>query len=179
MNKKKIFIIIGIFWLLVIGGFVVFKEFTLKTGEEVLLKTVPVDPRDLFRGDYVILRYEISRLDIEENLIDASQIKEDDDIYVILAIGEDKKGKVQQVVFQKPNKGKFIKGVVKDIENSSIEVEYGIESYFVPEGKGKEIERNLGDIYTKIALDKNGRAVIKALILDEEEIESGNIDLEM
>ena len=34
---------------------------TLTTGETILLRVVPVDPRDLFRGDYVILSYEISR----------------------------------------------------------------------------------------------------------------------
>jgi len=41
MEKKKIFIIIGIFWLIIIGGFIGFKEFTLQTGNEVLLKTRP------------------------------------------------------------------------------------------------------------------------------------------
>ena len=33
----------------------------LSSGQEVVLQTVPVDPRDLLRGDYVILRYDISR----------------------------------------------------------------------------------------------------------------------
>lgn len=28
------------------------REVTLRTGTEVVLQTVPVDPRDLFRGDY-------------------------------------------------------------------------------------------------------------------------------
>ena len=31
-------------------------------GETIRLRTVPVDPRDLLRGDYVILGYEISRI---------------------------------------------------------------------------------------------------------------------
>ena len=62
MNKKNLFVIIAIFWLVIIGGFVAYKEFTLKTGDEILLKTLPVDPRDLFRGDYVILRYEIGTI---------------------------------------------------------------------------------------------------------------------
>ena len=30
------------------------------SGERVLLKVMPVDPRDPFRGEYVILRYEFS-----------------------------------------------------------------------------------------------------------------------
>ena len=52
--KKNVFLYIGLFWLVLILGFVAYKEMTLQTGEEVVLKTVPVDPRDLFRGDYVI-----------------------------------------------------------------------------------------------------------------------------
>ena len=33
----------------------------LRDGREVLLKVEPVDPRDLLRGDYVVLTYEITR----------------------------------------------------------------------------------------------------------------------
>jgi len=53
MNKKTIFILLAVFWLIIIGGFIGFKEYTLRTGQEVVLKTVPIDPRDLFRGDYI------------------------------------------------------------------------------------------------------------------------------
>ena len=38
----------------------------LRTGTAVMLKTEPIDPRSLFRGDYVILNYDISRLSTEE-----------------------------------------------------------------------------------------------------------------
>src|SRR5262245_14089672 len=34
---------------------------TLATGEAILLRAAPVDPRDIFRGDYVTLSYEISQ----------------------------------------------------------------------------------------------------------------------
>ena len=33
------------------------------SGTEVILATLPVDPRSLFQGDYVVLNYSISRLD--------------------------------------------------------------------------------------------------------------------
>ena len=35
----------------------------LRGGTEIRLRTVPVDPRDLFRGDYVILAYPISTVE--------------------------------------------------------------------------------------------------------------------
>ena len=47
--------------LLVICAFVIKNEYTLKTEGEGLLKTISVDLRDLLRGDYVILNYEISQ----------------------------------------------------------------------------------------------------------------------
>ena len=37
----------------------------LRDGREVLLKVEPVDPRDLLRGDYVLLGYEISRIPVK------------------------------------------------------------------------------------------------------------------
>ncbi len=57
MNPKKTFYLIVVFWLLIFSGFIAYKEYTLRTGTEVILKTMPVDPRDLFRGDYVTLNY--------------------------------------------------------------------------------------------------------------------------
>ena len=38
------------------------QEFLLRRGTVVLLESAPVDPRDLLRGDYVILSYKISVL---------------------------------------------------------------------------------------------------------------------
>ena len=48
--------------LAMVGG----KVQTLITGDLIILRTVPVDPRSLFRGDFVRLRYEITRLAVDE-----------------------------------------------------------------------------------------------------------------
>ena len=53
------FILVVAAQLALLIGMVGFKEFTLQTGTDVVLQTVPVDPRSLLQGDYVILRYEI------------------------------------------------------------------------------------------------------------------------
>ena len=37
-------------------------EADLAFGDEIKLRAQPVDPLDIFRGNYVVLRYEISRL---------------------------------------------------------------------------------------------------------------------
>jgi uncharacterized membrane-anchored protein len=161
MNKKKIFLLIGVFWIVILGGFIGFKEFTLRTGDEVLLKTVPVDPRDLFRGDYVILRYDISSVDSY-----ADNINVGDTVYVLLNIDKDNIGSFGRISKEPTADEIFIKGVVKGKYGNRLTVEYGIESYFVPEGKGGEIEKNRGRIYTRVSIDKFGNAVTKGLVLD-------------
>ncbi|OIO30741.1 hypothetical protein AUJ77_01795 [Candidatus Nomurabacteria bacterium CG1_02_43_90] len=88
MHKSKIFIGIGIFWIVILGAFIGFKEFTLRTGQEVLLKTLPVDPRDFFRGDYVVLRYDISRINLSY-YPDAPVFYKHDIIYVEIKKGAD------------------------------------------------------------------------------------------
>jgi len=66
MNKDKIFILILVFWIIVAGGLIGFKQYTLATGTKVILKTLPVDPRDILRGDYIALRYEISEINLNK-----------------------------------------------------------------------------------------------------------------
>lgn len=167
MVKKNSFFIIGVFWLILIFGFISIKEFTLRTGREVLLKTTPVDPRDLFRGDYVILAYDISTLNLDNILADRVGFGVKDRVYVSL----DTKTEYaipQMIYSSRPkNEALFIRGIVKNINGGILNVEYGIESYFVPEGKGRRIEsargKNLG---VKVSIDKSGNAAIKMLLLD-------------
>ncbi len=175
MNKKKIFIGLGIFWVVILGGFIGFKEFTVRSGEEVLLKTVPVDPRDLFRGDYVVLRYKISSIDLAL-FPDSPVFVANNTIYVEIEKGADGYGAVSNLS-KEPLKGKlFIKGVVQSVYNQTIQAEYGIESYFVPAGKGLVIERwRSGGVDAKVAIDRFGNAIIKTILLDGEEVDFKNI----
>ncbi|MFH1684071.1 MAG: GDYXXLXY domain-containing protein [Candidatus Margulisiibacteriota bacterium] len=171
MEKKKLFIIIGILWLIIIIGFIGIREFTLRTGKEILLKTVPVDPRDLFRGDYVILDYEISHLDLNKMPADHTDFKVRDKVYLSLS-QENGYGVPAKVYRNVPQQEKlFIKGKVKKVYDKYLIVEYGIESYFVPEGKGKELERATGrDLAVKVSIDRFGNAAIKSLLLDGQEV---------
>lgn len=173
MKKIKIFIAICIFWFLALGGFILFKEYTLMNGKEILLKTKPVDPRDLFRGDYVILAYDISEIKIK-NDTNKSKFKTGDKVFVSLDIDNNGIGKVKNISLNKPD-DVFIKGVVRyssrmNKSEETIRVRYGIESYFVPEGMGREIERNLRYTYAKVSVDDFGGAVVESLVLDGEEV---------
>jgi len=170
--SRKAFILIGLFWLLIIAGLVGGKEYTLSTGQDVLLRTVPIDPRDLFRGDYVILNYEISRLDISGLTTDIENPIRSvgRNVYVALDI-EDGHGRATGVFAMKPP-GLFIRGKIRSLTESGIMTPgYGIESFFVPEGAGKVIERLRQDGFdVRVSIDRFGNAVIKSLVIDGEDV---------
>ncbi|MGH6622300.1 MAG: GDYXXLXY domain-containing protein [Alphaproteobacteria bacterium] len=50
----------------------------------------------------------------------------------------------------------------------AVEMRYGIEEYFVPEGEGREIERSRqgGKVSMLVAVDRFGNAGIKAVLID-------------
>jgi uncharacterized membrane-anchored protein len=66
-----------------------------------------------------------------------------------------------------PETDLFIKGRVTHSKDGTIVVEYGIEQYFVPEGRGLEIER-ADDVKVRVSINRSGTAVIKELIVDGE-----------
>lgn len=147
--------------VLAVLGFAGVREATLRTGTEVILQTVPVDPRDLFRGDYVALRYTISTLS-------NCYIQEPGEtIYLHL----ERKGDVWEAGdygYSAPNDGRlYIRGTVtRALPGNQCQVEYGIESYFVPEGSGLKIERSRVPVRVKAAVDAFGTAAIKEVITD-------------
>jgi uncharacterized membrane-anchored protein len=168
MEKGKLFLLIGVFWILIILTFVGYKEFTLQTGDEVLLKTAPVDPRDLFRGDYVILSYQIGNLDLPSLTSNNEEFENGDKFYLSLDV-EDGYATASKIHKNPPKQGLFIRGTVMSVSRGRLRAEYGIESYFVPEDEGRIIERRSG-LDVKVAIDNFGNAVIKSLILDDKEV---------
>src|SRR3989344_3350182 len=67
-------------------GMIGIKQYTLATGSPVVLKTQPIDPRSLFRGDYVRLNYAISQLELEK-LEGENTFERGDTVYVVLRPG--------------------------------------------------------------------------------------------
>ena len=73
----------------------------LRGGQEVRLRTVPVDPRDLFRGDYVVLAYDISRV-TSGKLVGDKRLRRGDKLYVQVANGSDGFAELRSVSTQRP-----------------------------------------------------------------------------
>jgi uncharacterized membrane-anchored protein len=153
------------FQLVVLLWMIIVPANVLLTGQTVLLRTVPVDPRDLFRGDYVILSYDFSLLPPQ-----ASQKLHFGDQYpqvIYVTLQPEADGvhwEASDYSFRQPEGVLFIKGLV----NSSHRAEFGIESYFVQEGKGLEYEKAIRDqkLSAEVAIDAEGNAALKNLIIE-------------
>ena len=141
------------------------------TGETILLRVQPVDPRDLFRGDYVILSYEISRpgwsTGQQPNFGTRSRFEnmQGKTVYVLLQSDVDgKHWQSSDVQFEPPTTGKFIRGTVQ--QNGTIR--FGIEQFFVQEGKGREYEEAVRQhkLSAEVILGTDGSSQLKRLIID-------------
>lgn len=68
MKNKKLTVFVGTILVFVAaaGGGILYFENIRTNGTQVILRTEPVDPRSLLRGDYVILDYEIDDISANE-----------------------------------------------------------------------------------------------------------------
>ena len=152
----------------------------LRSGEEIVLKTAPVDPRDLLRGDYVILSYDVST--IPAALITGDRPAEAgwQVMRVRLKPGADGFWTVAEASFGTlaPEAGSVVLKTQRfyhyggsDLapgSDASIGVEYGLERFYVPEGEGREIEtgRNAGEVAVVARVGSGGKAQIRELRMD-------------
>jgi uncharacterized membrane-anchored protein len=153
-------------WLL---GTVVVQERALAAGNIILLETRRVDPRDLLRGDYLILNYRIS--DVPTNLFSPPVTKDlpaGANIFVALAPGTDRLYEVRRASTNEfmPAAGEvLLRGKSANVwwnATNSIHVAYGIENYFVAEGAGNPA----GKLTVQAAVTTSGRASIKQVFVD-------------
>ena len=146
---------------------------TLETGTQVFLKTRPVDPRSLFRGYYVDLDYEIGRLTIAD-LEGDGQFERHQPIFVTLETRGDHWGATGIYTTHPRVIGAqvVIKGTVDWVTDETVSIGYGIDSYFIPEGDGQEIEALLRTdpdaVRVGVAINDTGKAVIRGLQVDDQ-----------
>ncbi|MBT1154306.1 GDYXXLXY domain-containing protein [Aminobacter anthyllidis] len=169
-----------------LGWMIVGRAAILRDGKEVLLKVEPVDPRDLLRGDYVRLGYDISRIEVEKiaNLPQGEAATAEGPIIVRLKKDADGFWRATSAwlgaaTTPAPGDEVDLLGQVSSgwslTPGSTISVDYGIERFYVPEGEGLAIEeemrkRNSGaepelrSFGIKVAVAEDGSGQIKALM---------------
>lgn len=167
------------------------REYVLRTGRIVYLRTVPFDPRDMFRGDYARLSYEISSIDkkyFRDNLAEKVKNKPHRSsrgvsVYTVLQADDSNLASIVYATDKKPCKGElYIRGRTDYCyDESYINVLYGIEAYFVEQGKGKQLESRMFDkervtFEMEAALGNNGIAVLKGYRRSPLSIKAANFE---
>ena len=98
-----------VFQFLILSAVYVNAALPLWNGTEIKLRTVPVDPRSMFRGNYVQLRYDISRLD-ENDLVQKRKLRNGEIVYTVLQRGQDNFFKLSHATLEKPAGGVYLRG---------------------------------------------------------------------
>lgn len=150
--------------LAVLVAMIVMPTNTLLTGEKVLLRVVPVDPRDLFRGDYVILGYEFSTIppDVLPGL--GNDNNNPQTVFVLLEPEEDgRHWRAAGYSLERPS-GVYLEGETTTWRR----LNFGIESFYVQEGRGLEYEQAVRDqkLAAEAVVDADGKAVLTQLIVE-------------
>jgi len=157
--------------LLILVSMIAMHSAPLIFGQRIWLQVVPVDPRDMFRGDFVVLSYDFSRTDtsaIEGAPAEPSWRSgyrqtnawwEDRTVYVSLEQGPDGKHyRSTRVSVQRPTSGLFLKGRFAPLDGNNLQ--FGIEAYYVEAGQGAVLEqlRNKSQLSAEIAVTPWGQA---------------------
>jgi uncharacterized membrane-anchored protein len=181
-NERRLLLLIlaGAFQFAVLGAMVVIHAAPLVVGETILLRVEPVDPRDLFRGDYVTLGYSFSRVPPEgiEGIADSrpshnhyrpSRQPEEQTVYVSLEPEADGKyWRGTKISTDRPANGKFIRGVYRRERYSLGQLRYGIEAFYVHEGTGRQYEdaARKRQLAAEIAVAPWGQAKLRGLRIE-------------
>lgn len=151
-------------------------------GHELILKTVPVDPRDVFFGDYVTLDFEIEETTLAMLPADARKHDYEKDGPLTLYLKMKKSGKYDVVdnisVKKPPFGGKYIKARLnyytspeefdpRYAENADdpIFLDIGLDSYYSSEEKAKLFSElnHKRELAAKVKVN-NGFAIITGLV---------------
>lgn len=164
--------VIVLLQLAVLLGLVAEREWIRARGDTVWLRTAPVDPRDLFRGDYVQLEYDIAQPTAAQwQSVQAAADEPRQTVYARLSVDADGLAQLAALSLDKPAHGPFIRGrigkqVQRDWRHRG-RVKYGIEKYFVPQGEGLALEQRRGErdgwqtpMEVAVALSSRGTPVI-------------------
>ena len=106
---------------------------TMAYGRTITLDTVAVDPWEMFRGDYITLRYRCNRINERPGKTFAAGQK----VFVVLKQDGSEQWQVVDISDKQPDMTDnkiAIAGKVKDRRDGSINVNYGIEQVFVIAG---------------------------------------------
>jgi uncharacterized membrane-anchored protein len=159
---RRIAVLIG-FFLQLLAVFALFipSQILLSTGTKATLLTIPVDPRSIFRGEYVTLDYEAAQklpLNWEYGTPVYTILEKKGDVYVRKEFSKTKPVLSEDQI--------CIRGVP---EYNRVYFR-DIAQYFVPQGQGMDIQNAIRShrVLVDITTDSACRAIIRGIRLGPE-----------
>jgi len=165
--------VVALTQIALLGSMIWSRAAILRNGAEIVLEVRPVDPRDLLRGDYVTISYNISALP-RELFGGAAQEDYSGPYPVFVRLKADDSGIWQPVSagFDAPPASPPAPGEI-DLRGTAtyfppgeapVPVDYGIERFYLPEGQGRPIEEGIGTrpFRMKVAVARDGTPQIKS-----------------
>lgn len=150
-------------------------------GTEIVLRARPVDPRDLLRGAYVALDYDVERVHLPDlpTPADPAGWSAGDELFLGLR-EEAGVWKPASLGREKPASGPAIRVVFRNRESFSdtaapgadapidIRIDIGADHYYADEVTAKALETDLRDngLDIILAVDGDGKLSIKGLVLN-------------
>jgi uncharacterized membrane-anchored protein len=168
-NRAKHLLLACVVPVILLLGMTATPLYTMIKGDVIFLQTVPVDPSNLFRGDYVALQYEAE--EIPRNLVDkdvVSKIEAGEYDLTVYVLFEKKNGihSPIKVSLKKPKDVIYLKGKLEylgsnDDQKSVAYLTYSLDKYFLEDNTGLEWEEasSKGEILAKVKV-KNGYAYL-------------------
>ena len=147
--------------------------YTYLTGKTVIIQTRPVDPYDLLRGYYQTLSYDISSRETLQELPGWKEVTKLEGFYVILEKpGGDKAGAPAAwvpvaVSGDLPENLSGDRVALKGTFHQVGQIEYGLETYYMPEDQRIQINREISQaqasqarsFVVEVKVDDRGNAV--------------------
>jgi len=138
----------------VLGWMAAEREWVLRSGKPMFLRTAPIDPQDPMRGDYVRLTYEIATVPkslcrdgvtewfsrhediynsrVRDRRVYASVRLKAEDLVEIVALSD-----------RPPTEGLYLRGRAQAIHLSTLEIRFGVEALFMQQGKARQFEQTV------------------------------------
>ena len=130
----------------VLTGMYLLAALPLWTGSEIKIKTIPIDPRSMFRGNYARLRYDISELGVQ-HFPDHEDLRNGEIVYVVLEPDDNLLYTFSAVSLEEPNSGLYLRGRIQneffEEDVSYFRIKYGVEAFFAPKATALDLENEL------------------------------------
>ncbi len=165
MKRNLLLLVVGlqVLWIVAVSAV---QETRLRTGTVIRLETRPVDPRDLLRGDFVILAYPVGT--VAPSLFPDGKTPETTvGSKVWVRLGTTNGFHVARGASFAPLRGTaaepVMAGTVKAVRgDGAVDVAYGLERFYVREGTGNPH----GKLTVEASVSAAGDATIREVYVD-------------